>query len=123
MKFVLNPYLKDNQKIKLLYDWDLWGPLIFNILLSLTLAFNNKDKGGMLVLVFLMFWFGCLLVYINSNLIGSKITFFQVCSLLGYCLFPLNISAFIFVLAPFYKVIKLISILLCFGWSSYCKNI
>lgn len=72
MKYVLNPYLKDELKSKLLLDWDLWGPLLFNLLLSGSLAINNYDKGGLFVLVFGIFWLGSIAIYVNSDLLGGK---------------------------------------------------
>ena len=96
LKYVINPFVKEKDRNKHIKQWDLWGPLIFTILLSFTLAIKSNEKSDMFILIFMIFWFGSFLIYLNINLLGLNIGFFQIYCLLGYCLFPLNISAFIF---------------------------
>jgi hypothetical protein len=72
IKFVLNPFLNNEEKCKQLRNWDLWGPLAFTILLSLTLSFGNKEKGSLFVLVFIIIWLGSIVIYFNGQLLGSK---------------------------------------------------
>ena len=66
---VLNPFSNIKDRPKLILQWDLWGPLIFTILLSCTLSINNNEKGEIFVLVFFIFWFGSFLIYLNGNLL------------------------------------------------------
>ena len=69
---MLNPYKNEDKKFKEIRQWDLWGPLIFTILLSFTLSFGTDEKSDMFVLVFVIFWIGSVLVYLNGNLLGAK---------------------------------------------------
>ena len=118
LKYVINPYLSNKEKNKHIKQWDLFGPLIFTILLSLTLAIRGKNKGDIFTLIFIIFWFGSFLVYINTHLLEVKISIFHIFCLLGYCLFPLNISSFILMLYNFHEIIRILIIAFCCFWSS-----
>ena len=126
--FVINPLTSDEVKKNQIKQWDLWGPLLFNIILACTLAINSEDRGQTIILIFLIFWVGSFLVFLNSNLLGVKTSIFQIFCLLGYCLFPLNISAFIFCFTKSYEIIKFLVIGLTCFWSlfsasSFLKNL
>ena len=117
LKHVINPFSSNFNRQKHIREWDLWGPLIFITLLSCTLAIKSKDKSNIVVIIFSIFWLGSLLVYLNATLLDSKIKFFPVLCLLGYCLFPLNISAFILSISNFYEFIRFLLVLLTCAWS------
>ena len=119
LKHVINPFSSIREKQKHIMEWDLWGPLLFITLLSCTLAFKSKEKSNIIVLFFSIFWSGSLLVYLNGNLLDSKIKLFPVICLLGYCLFPLNISAFIMTISNFYEFIRFSLVLFSCIWSLY----
>ena len=78
-----------------LRDWDLWGPLVFCILLALNLTWTAPDeqKADVFALVFVVVWCGAGVVTLNTLLLGGNVSFFQSVCLLGYCIFPLNIAA------------------------------
>ncbi|MCJ1307889.1 hypothetical protein MMC25_001537 [Agyrium rufum] len=78
-----------------LRDWDLWGPLVFSLLLSLLLSFHAlaKQKEMVFTGVFSMVCFGTLVVTWQIRLLGGKIAFFQTVSIIGYTLFPLVIAS------------------------------
>ena len=116
---VINPLTSDEVKKKYIRQWDLWGPLLFNIFLACTLAINSNDKSQTIILIFLIFWVGSFLVFLNSNLLGVKISIFQIFCLLGYCLFPLNISSFIFSFIKINDILKLLFIGLTCFWSLF----
>ena len=116
---VINPLISDEVKKKHIRQWDLWGPLLFNIFLACTLAINSNDKSQTVILIFLIFWVGSFLVFLNSNLLGVKISIFQIFCLLGYCLFPLNISSFIFSFIKINDILKLFFIGLTCFWSLF----
>ena len=116
---VINPLASDEVKKKHIRQWDLWGPLLFTIFLACTLAINSSDKGQTVILIFLIFWVGSFLVFLNSNLLGVKISIFQIFCLLGYCLFPLNISSFIFCFIKANDILKLFFIGLTCFWSLF----
>ncbi|KAF2019422.1 Yip1-domain-containing protein [Aaosphaeria arxii CBS 175.79] len=79
-----------------LRDWDLWGPLIFCLLLSLFLSRGRaQDSQKDLVFsgVFAMVWIGEAVVTLQIKLLGGNIAFFQSISIIGYTLFPLVIAS------------------------------
>lgn len=76
IKYTLNPFLKNDEKRFLIYDWDLWGPLLFTILLSLNLAINSINKGACLVLIFSVFWLGGAVLYLNGNFLGVNMYYY-----------------------------------------------
>jgi len=120
LKYVLNPFSSPSAKIFHVKNWDLWGPLLFITFLSCTLSLNAKEKSNIMVLLFALFWIGSFLIYLNANLLDSKIKLFPIMCLLGYCLFPLNVAAFILALTNFYDIFKLIIVgVMCF-WSLFC---
>jgi len=43
--------------------------------------------------VFIVTWCGAAVVTLNAKLLGGSVSFFQSICVLGYCLFPLVISA------------------------------
>ena len=119
LKYVINPFVNENERNKHVRQWDLWGPLIFTIFLSFTLAFRSNEKSDIFILIFMLFWGGSFLVYLNTNLLGLSISFFQIYCLLGYCLFPLNISALILSFERFYEIIRIIIVGFGCTWSTY----
>ena len=119
LKYVINPFISNKDKQKHIKQWDLWGPLIFITLLSCTLAIKAEDKSNIIVIIFTIFSLGGLLVYLNAHLLDSKIKLFPVLCLLGYCLFPLNISAFILAVSNFYEIIRFLIVLLTCVWALF----
>ncbi|KAL1954432.1 hypothetical protein VTO42DRAFT_1202 [Malbranchea cinnamomea] len=83
-----------------LRDWDLWGPLIFCLLLSMFLAMKAQGDQSSLVFsgVFSIVWIGEAVVTLQLKLLGANISFFQSVCLIGYTLFPLVIAALLSVL-------------------------
>lgn len=57
-----------------LRDWDLWGPLVFCLLLSLLLSFNARAEQKSLVFsgVFSMVWIGEAIVTAQIKLLGGN---------------------------------------------------
>ena len=70
-------------------------------------------------------WVGSLVVFLNANFLGSAMTFFQAASLLGYCLFPINVVSFamIFLQGWMPSVFKLAAVGFSFLWASTCTII
>lgn len=66
-----------------LRDWDLWGPLVFCLLLSLLLSFNARPEQKSLVFsgVFAMVWIGEAVVTAQIKLLGGNMYVFP---------FPIN---------------------------------
>jgi len=80
-----------------LRDWDLWGPLVFSLLLSLLLSITASSKQREVVFtgVFGLVWIGSVIVTWQIRLLGGKIAFFQTVCIIGYTLFPLVIASFL----------------------------
>lgn len=88
-----------------LRNWDLWGPLLFCLTLSVSLSWNapastssTESHGSpeeIFSLVFALFWIGSGVVTLNTKLLHGSVSFFQLLSALGYCLFPLVVSSVI----------------------------
>ncbi|KAL5117115.1 hypothetical protein ACEQ8H_004940 [Pleosporales sp. CAS-2024a] len=78
-----------------LRDWDLWGPLVFCLLLSLFLSWGAGGRQREIVFsgVFAMVWIGEAVVTMQIKLLGGNIAFFQSVSIIGYTLFPLVIAS------------------------------
>ena len=117
LKYVINPFISNNDKKRHIMQWDLWGPLLFITFLACTLAIKAEDKSNIIVIIFTIFWLGSILVYLNAYVLDSKIKLFPVLCLLGYCLFPLNISAFILAISDFYEIIRFFIVLLTCVWA------
>ncbi|PHH68653.1 hypothetical protein CDD83_6019 [Cordyceps sp. RAO-2017] len=78
-----------------LRDWDLWGPLIFCLLLSLLLSFTARphQKDAVFSGVFALVWLGEAVVTLQIKLLGGNISFAQSVCIIGYTLFPLVLAA------------------------------
>ncbi|KAL8440300.1 hypothetical protein Efla_007190 [Eimeria flavescens] len=104
MLYVLNPRSAQDAGGEL-RDWELWGPLILCVLLSVVLFFSsNGGVGGetkeiqqqrkfAFGLVYVFVIAGSSVVTLNAQLLGSRLSFFQSVCVLGYCLFPLTVAA------------------------------
>lgn len=76
-------------------DWDLWGPLIFCLALSVLLSFAGRAEQRDVVFsgVFALVWIGEAVVTLQIRLLGGNISFAQSICVIGYTLFPLVIAA------------------------------
>lgn len=97
LKVVLLPHKTSPEQYRReLHDWDLWGPLLMCLLLAILRSHSIAVQGSFaFAAVFFIVWFGGCIVTLNAQLLGSKLSFFQSCSILGYCIFPLCITEFI----------------------------
>ena len=116
LKHVITPRLS-SRKIEELYNWDLWGPLIFCFLLSISLS-NENNESSTFVLIFSIFWIGGLIVTFNGQFLGANIGICQMICLLGYCSFPITLSG---IIIGFFDVkknwIKCLLVFFTFLWS------
>lgn len=89
-----NPYREDPGQA--LRDWDLWGPFFFIIFLGIAISYSaSSDNSNVFAVVFAVLAAGAVILTLNVLLLGGHIIFFQSLSLLGYCLFPLDIGGLI----------------------------
>ncbi|KAK9237024.1 hypothetical protein V1525DRAFT_344818 [Lipomyces kononenkoae] len=94
VKEVLRPKVDasiDAESGQIVREWDLWGPLIFCLFLSLALSISAPAQQSSLVFsgVFAFVWIAEALVTLNIKLLGGSISFFHAICILGYALFPL----------------------------------
>jgi len=82
---------------EVLRDWDLWGPLIFGLALAIMLSINapTSQSLGVFTGVISIVSFGSVIVTLNAKLLGGRVSLLQTLCVLGYCIFPLVISALI----------------------------
>ncbi|KAM3325781.1 protein YIP4b [Capsicum chacoense] len=112
-----NPYREDPGKA--LRDWDLWGPFFFIVFLGLTLSWSaSVKKSEVFAVAFALLAAGAVILTLNVLLLGGHIIFFQSLSLLGYCLFPLDVGAFICMLKD-NVVLKVVVVCVALAWSSW----
>lgn len=99
LKIVLMPRQDQEGVLQKLKEWDLWGPLLICLTLSLLLSITAplKQKALVFASVFFVVWFGAAVVTLNAQLLGGTISFFQSVCVLGYCVFPLDVAALIVV--------------------------
>ena len=118
IKFVLIPKMTD-RKMEELYNWDLWGPLIFCFLYSMALSTgDSKSETSIFVLIFVIFWVGGFVITFNERFLGAKIGVCQILSLLGYGMFPMTVAGVIIGLCRISNIyVKLILVVVGFIWS------
>lgn len=142
MLYVLKPQSAQDAGAGL-KDWELWGPLVLSIFLSLLLFFSangglgasyssievQKQRRFAFALVYVFVIVGSSVVTLNAQLLGSRLSFFQCICVLGYCLFPLVVAALanlFFLRAP--RWFRLLTVLPALVWatrvaSSFMKNL
>jgi hypothetical protein len=109
--------------VQKLREWDLWGPLLVCLTLSTILSITAPGDSGSLVFaaVFVIVWIGAGAVTLNAQLLGGTISFLQSVCILGYCVFPLTLAAFVLFILHFILknlVVKLIVVAIGFIWST-----
>ena len=96
IKYVAVPKMSD-RKLEELYNWDLWGPLLFCFLYSIALSTgdNKNNESSIFVLIFVIFWIGGFVITFNERFLGAQIGLCQMVSLLGYGMFPITVGGII----------------------------
>uniref|UniRef100_A0A1A7WLI9 Protein YIPF n=1 Tax=Iconisemion striatum TaxID=60296 RepID=A0A1A7WLI9_9TELE len=116
----------------LLRDWDLWGPLLLCVTLALLLqggAADSNDQGGpQFAEVFVIIWFGSIIITLNSKLLGGTLSFFQSLCVLGYCIMPLTVAMVVCRIILFTAhgkvsfAVRLVVVMASFGWSTFAST-
>jgi hypothetical protein len=114
-----------------LRDWDLWGPLLvclaLSILLSMKANNNPKEASAVFATVFVTVWLGAAIVTINAKLLGGMISFFQCVCVLGYCIFPMVVASFFItifrILLGNIPLLNLVWVVLAFLWCTRASTI
>jgi len=96
-KLVQVLYPRRSHGREVLKDWDLWGPLLLCLLLAIMLSVNAPATHSLSVFtnVVVIVSTGSLVVTVQAKLLGGRVSFFQGLCVLGYCIAPLDIAAFI----------------------------
>ncbi|ETP20427.1 hypothetical protein, variant 2 [Phytophthora nicotianae CJ01A1] len=148
LRVVLMPSNTSEETLKALRDWDLWGPLLLCLTLSIMLSVTAPAAQSAMVFtgVFVVIWVGAAIVTINAQLLGSSMyvfriifpffvilvlrgmlmllpsrSFFQSVCVLGYCVFPLNIATLVCMLAKVvvsHILLRMIIVSVGFLWST-----
>ncbi|XP_078446810.1 protein YIP4a-like [Wolffia australiana] len=119
LKLVVFPNPNREDPGRALRDWDLWGPFFFIIFLGLALSWSaSVKKSEVFAVAFAVLAAGAVILTLNVLLLGGQIIFFQSLSLLGYCLFPLDVGALICLLKD-HPVVKLVVVVVTLVWSSW----
>lgn len=121
----------ENQKavLRSLREWDLWGPLLVCLALSslLSLEATVEQASAVFATVFSTFWVGAAVVTVNARLLGGSVSFFQSLCVLGYCVFPLALSALLVALlrrTPLrYLWIDCVWVFLGFLWATRASTV
>eukprot|EP00405_Crypthecodinium_cohnii_P005179 CAMPEP_0194757082 /NCGR_PEP_ID=MMETSP0323_2-20130528/10666_1 /TAXON_ID=2866 ORGANISM="Crypthecodinium cohnii, Strain Seligo" /NCGR_SAMPLE_ID=MMETSP0323_2 /ASSEMBLY_ACC=CAM_ASM_000346 /LENGTH=204 /DNA_ID=CAMNT_0039676887 /DNA_START=51 /DNA_END=662 /DNA_ORIENTATION=+ len=119
LKYVMLPRARAD-KAHGLKQWDLWGPLFLCLALGIMLSLqtgNSTQAGLAFALVFVIVWIGSGVVTLNAVLLGGQISFFQSVCVLGYCIFPLVIAAFLSLMLQIIWL-KVIFVVVGFTWST-----
>jgi hypothetical protein len=112
-----NPFREDPGKA--LRDWDLWGPFFFIVFLGLALSWSaSVKKSEVFAVAFALLAAGAVILTLNVLLLGGHIIFFQSLSLLGYCLFPLDVGAIICMFKD-NVIVKMVIVSVTLAWSSW----
>jgi hypothetical protein len=114
-----------------LRDWDLWGPLLvclaLSILLSMKANNNPKEASAVFATVFVMVWLGAAIVTINAKLLGGVISFFQCVCVLGYCIFPMVVASLLITIFRIFlgniPLLNLVWVVLAFLWCTRASTI
>ncbi|XP_062207579.1 protein YIP4a-like [Phragmites australis] len=119
LKLVVFPNPNREDPGKALRDWDLWGPFFFIVFLGLTLSWSaSVKKSEVFAVAFAVLAAGAIILTLNVLLLGGHIIFFQSLSLLGYCLFPLDVGALVCMLKD-NVILKIIVVTITLSWSSW----
>jgi len=94
LKYVLLPRISEEEMIRELRNWDLGGPLMLCMFLSIILSLNAADQASFVfAMVFVIVWGGAAVVTLNAQLLGGDVSFFQSVCVLGYCIFPIVLAS------------------------------
>ncbi|KAI3772062.1 hypothetical protein L6452_03236 [Arctium lappa] len=119
LKIVVFPNPNREDPGKAMRDWDLWGPFFFIVFLGLTLSWSaSVKKSQVFAVAFALLAAGAIILTLNVLLLGGHIIFFQSLSLLGYCLFPLDMGALICMMKE-NVIMKMVVVCVTLGWSCW----
>ena len=94
--------------------------IFFNKITHRILGFRSNNAESQFGSVFMLIWGGAGIVSINAKLLGGKLYFLQSVSILGYCVFPINLAGLIIACIghSFHFYVKVAISFIAFLWSS-----
>jgi protein YIPF6 len=108
-----------------LRDWDLWGPLFICMSLAVMLSLKAHDEASLVFsVIFVIMWVGAAVVTVNGQLLGGRLSFFQSVCLLGYCVFPILLSAGVclgfnsFLPAGLAVILRFVAVVIALLWAN-----
>ena len=102
-------------------EWDLWGPLVFSLVYSLSLGFSspNSQMNQVFLGTFAFVWLFSLVAGLNIQLLGGNISFMSAISACGYLLFPIVIGSILSAFVFKWKILRLVIMFVLWSWSVY----
>ncbi|KAH1165739.1 hypothetical protein KIL84_023298 [Mauremys mutica] len=91
-------------------------------------ADSKEDGGPQFAEVFVIIWFGAVVITLNSKLLGGTISFFQSLCVLGYCVLPLTVAMLVCRLVLLASsgtvsfIVRLVVVMAMFGWSTLAST-
>ncbi|KAF7457284.1 Yip1 domain-containing protein [Cryptosporidium felis] len=92
----------ETNNMKVLLNWDLWGPCILLLVMSSCLYVKAPigSKDSIFYAIYFFSVYGVVTIALNALILGVKCSFFAILSLIGYCLFPFTVVSFISLFIP-----------------------
>jgi len=116
-KAVMNPARIDEH---LMDDTDMAGPLVFGLILGVSLMLTGKLHFGY---IYGFGVFGCLAISTIVNLMSKEeVETWRVFSILGYCLLPVNILAVLAIVVNLQGPFGMFLSLLTIGWCTFAST-
>ncbi|CAN8062836.1 unnamed protein product [Agarophyton chilense] len=126
---VMIPSISSSAKRAELRDWDLWGPFFLCMSLAVMLSITAHDEASVVFsVIFVIIWVGAAVITINGQLLGGRLSFFQSVCFLGYCIFPILLSAVAcwlinsFVKNDLAVVFRFLSVFISLLWSIWASS-
>uniref|UniRef100_A0A2D4M8I0 Protein YIPF n=1 Tax=Micrurus spixii TaxID=129469 RepID=A0A2D4M8I0_9SAUR len=104
------------------------NPFLFSRMLQGGAADSTEDRGPQFAEVFVIIWFGAVVITLNSKLLGGTISFFQSLCVLGYCILPLTVALLVCRLVLIANsgtagfIVRLLVVITMFGWSTLAST-
>lgn len=102
-------------------EWDLWGPLIFSLIYSVTLGLSaSKDQTNLVFSgSFSFIWLFFIVIGLNIQLLGGNVSFMSAISATGYSMFPIVSGGLFCSLLIKWKLFRILLMFVLGAWSTY----
>ena len=88
--------ISGEERVHELRNWDLWGPLIFCLVLTTFISMGTSSSvNDAFSAVYATLFIGAVVIGLNSYLIGVDASTLSMISILGYCIFPFVIVSIV----------------------------